>query len=143
MTNYKRILVAVDGSDQSEAAFYEAVNLAKALGSSLSLASVIDVRSFPTFTAEGRTWEAELRADVEEILAKYVQIAKEKGVESVGTFLEVGNPKKLLTEEIPDLYGADLIVCGATGLSRLEKVLMGSISSYIVKHAKCNVLIAR
>ncbi len=143
MTNYKRILVAVDGSEQSEKAFYEAVHLAKSLNAALALASVIDMRSFPTFTAEGGTWEAELRADVEEILAKFVQIAEKEGLTSVGTFLEVGNPKKLLTEEIPDLFGADLIVCGATGLNRLEKVLMGSISSYIVKHAKCNVLVAR
>lgn len=140
---YKRILVAVDGSKQAEKAFHEAVQLAKALDASLALASVIDVRSFPSFTAEGRTWEAELRSDVEEILSKYVQIAEVEGIQSVGTFLEVGNPKKLLTEEIPDLFGADLIVCGATGLTRLEKVLMGSISSYIVKHATCQVLIAR
>ncbi|MBC1418242.1 universal stress protein [Listeria fleischmannii] len=140
---YKRILVAVDGSKQAEKAFHEAVQLAKALDASLALASVIDVRSFPSFTAEGRTWEAELRSDVEEILSKYVQTAEAEGIQSVGTFLEVGNPKKLLTEEIPDLFGADLIVCGATGLTRLEKVLMGSISSYIVKHATCQVLIAR
>lgn len=140
---YKRILVAVDGSKQAEKAFHEAVQLTKALDASLALASVIDVRSFPSFTAEGRTWEAELRSDVEEILSKYVQIAEAEGIQSVGTFLEVGNPKKLLTEEIPDLFGADLIVCGATGLTRLEKVLMGSISSYIVKHATCQVLIAR
>ncbi|EUJ33177.1 universal stress protein UspA family [Listeria floridensis FSL S10-1187] len=143
MAGYERILVAIDGSDQAEIAFQEAINLAKITGASVALASVIDSRSFPTFTADGTTWENELRKEMEAVLSKYVEKAKAAGFESIGTYLEVGNPKKMLSEELPDLFGADLIICGATGLNRMEKMLMGSISSYIVQHAKCNVLIAR
>ncbi|MGJ8731145.1 universal stress protein [Listeria aquatica] len=143
MASYKRILVAIDGSEQAEKAFADALKLAKDTGASLAMAAVIDTRSFPSFTVEGTTWEEELREEMETVLRGFQEKAEAEGLQSVGTFLERGNPKKMLAEEIPELFGADLLVCGATGLNRVEKMMMGSVSSYLVQHAKCSVLIAR
>ncbi|EFR85658.1 putative universal stress protein, partial [Listeria monocytogenes FSL F2-208] len=36
-----------------------------------------------------------------------------------------------------------LIICGATGMNRVEKLVLGSVSSYIMAHAICDTLIAR
>jgi nucleotide-binding universal stress UspA family protein len=40
-------------------------------------------------------------------------------------------------------WGADLIVMGARGLSRLERALLGSVSTSVARHAPCSVLVAR
>ncbi|WP_099222811.1 universal stress protein [Listeria costaricensis] len=140
---YGHILIAMDGSEEAEKAFERGIELALEMGAEVALATVIDTRSFPTISPDGGAFEYQLSAEAEQSVKNHVELAKEKGVESVGSFVEKGNPKKLLAEEIPTVYGADLIVCGATGLNRIEKVLLGSISSYVVQHAVCDVLVAR
>ncbi|MGQ4819949.1 universal stress protein, partial [Enterococcus faecium] len=37
----------------------------------------------------------------------------------------------------------DLIVMGATGLNAVERALVGSTTSYVVKHASCNVMVVK
>ncbi|HHQ0107144.1 TPA: universal stress protein, partial [Listeria monocytogenes] len=38
---------------------------------------------------------------------------------------------------------ADLIMCGATGLNAVERLLIGSVSEYIIRHSPCDVLVVR
>ncbi len=40
-------------------------------------------------------------------------------------------------------FEADLIVMGARGLSAVRRLLLGSVSSEVVDHAPCPVLVAR
>ncbi|HTS61432.1 MAG TPA: universal stress protein [Candidatus Acidoferrales bacterium] len=40
-------------------------------------------------------------------------------------------------------WGADIIVVGASDRSLLEKLVLGSVSDGIVKHAPCSVLVVR
>jgi nucleotide-binding universal stress UspA family protein len=54
----------------------------------------------------------------------------------------VGNP----AEEILDVAAtqhADLILLGAKGLSDIDRFLLGSVSTRVVQHAKCAVLVVR
>ncbi len=56
--------------------------------------------------------------------------------------LRVGKPDveiAALAEEI----GAGLIVVGSRGLGAMRRVLMGSVSSSVVRHAHCPVLVVR
>jgi nucleotide-binding universal stress UspA family protein len=39
--------------------------------------------------------------------------------------------------------GADLIVIGSRGLSGMKRLLMGSVSESVVRHAHCPVLVVR
>ncbi|KAJ3218721.1 hypothetical protein HDU67_004241 [Dinochytrium kinnereticum] len=39
--------------------------------------------------------------------------------------------------------GADVIVCGTRGMSPLKRVMIGSVSDYIIHHANCTVIIPR
>ena len=54
-----------------------------------------------------------------------------------------GTPKIVLAKEIPNEYHIDLIVAGKTGLNVVERWMLGSVSEYIIRHAPCDVLIAR
>ena len=51
LQQYQRIMVAVDGSSESELAFKKAVNVAQRNDSELVLAHVIDTRAFQTGSA--------------------------------------------------------------------------------------------
>jgi len=44
---------------------------------------------------------------------------------------------------VAEREGADLIVMGALGRSMVEKVLVGSISQYVVRHAPCAVCLVK
>ena len=69
--------------------------------------------------------------------------AHERGIEKVKQVIEFGNPKTLLAHDIPDKEKVDLIMVGATGLNTFERLLIGSSSEYIMRHAKVDLLVVR
>ncbi|OJG45280.1 hypothetical protein RV04_GL002328 [Enterococcus hermanniensis] len=134
-------MVAVDGSDQSEDAYFEAIGAARRNEAKLYLVHVIDDSSLLVRSAQ----------PMEDILAEESQEAKEylEGLKARGRYNDmeiiqyIGNPKKALTEELPKQYDIDLIYVGATGKGRFQRLLVGSTSGYIVNHAPCNVMVVR
>ncbi len=143
MEHYKRILVGVDGSDQADHAFKKALELARKYDATLGIASIVDLRSFsPNISYDGSLEERAMQAAKARI-AGYREEAEKAGLHEIATYIESGNPKTILAKELPEEFDADLIVVGATGLNRVEKIVLGSISSYILGHAKVDTLIAR
>jgi nucleotide-binding universal stress UspA family protein len=53
-----------------------------------------------------------------------------------------GNPKRILLAEA-EARQADCIFVGATGLTRAERLLLGSVSASVANHAHCSVEIVR
>ena len=74
---------------------------------------------------------------------QYAEKAKEAGVGNAVTVVEMGNPKTLLATDIPEEQKVDLIMVGATGLNAFERLLAGSSSEYILRHAKVDLLVVR
>lgn len=143
MTNYKNIVVAVDGSKEAEYAFKKAVHAALRNNAKLNLVNVIDTRSFAAIEAYDRSIAERAQQFSEELLAGYKKQAEEAGVSNVNVIIEYGSPKTIITKELAKLVDADLIVCGATGLNAVERFLIGSVSEAIVRSAKCDVLVVR
>lgn len=143
MGKYNRILVAVDGSEEADRAFNEAVELAIKYESVLGIVSVVDVRSFsPSISFEGSIEDQE-QQNLKEKVMELAQNAKAKGVKEIRYYIESGNPKMLIAIDIPAEFQADLIVVGATGLNRIEKLLVGSVSTFVTRQARCDTLIVR
>ena len=143
LQRYQNIMVAVDGSHEAELAFEKGVNVALRNNSRLTIAHVIDTRalqSVSTFDAE--VYE-ELQEDAKKLMDQYAEKAKEAGVANVVTIVEMGNPKTLLATDIPEEQKVDLIMVGATGLNAFERLLVGSSSEYIFRHAKVDLLVVR
>ena len=143
LQRYQNIMVAVDGSHEAELAFEKGVNVALRNNSRLTIAHVIDTRalqSVSTFDAE--VYE-ELQEDAQKLMDQYAEKAKEAGVANVVTIVEMGNPKTLLATDIPEEQKVDLIMVGATGLNAFERLLVGSSSEYILRHAKVDLLVVR
>lgn len=136
MGMYKHIAVAIDFSEQSMKALDRALSLKVQYGAALTLVSVIDTKSFGSIEA----YDVKYANQLAEQYDKQLQALKadQKGSD-VETLVKMGSPKDILTS----LNGVDLIICGATGKSKPEQFILGSISSAIVRHAKCDVMIVR
>ncbi len=53
-----------------------------------------------------------------------------------------GPPRQVIVEEA-ERWGADLILMGSRGLGAWNRLLLGSVSTAVVHHAKCSVEIVR
>lgn len=61
---------------------------------------------------------------------------------SITTEVTVGSPESRIVDIAED-WSADLIVVGSHGYNTWERLLLGSVSSAVVHHAPCSVLVAR
>lgn len=140
---YRRILVAIDGSFESELAFEKAVNIALRNDATLLLTHIIDTNVLQSVATFDNYIYERLEKESQAVLDSYEQQAREKGVSSIKQIIEFGNPKIQLSTEIPDKENVDLIMVGATGMNTFERLMIGSSSEYILRHAKVDLLIVR
>jgi nucleotide-binding universal stress UspA family protein len=139
--------VAVDGSANAERASRFAVELADNLNAELIVLHVVPrvshafvaVRSTLLF----REYYFEERKAALEWMEKIVARAKSRGV-AVKPEIRLAPPS--VAQEIIDYATAkdvDLIVMGTRGIGSFKKLLLGSVSSAVVAHARCSVLVMR
>ncbi|KXG11610.1 putative universal stress protein [Anoxybacillus sp. P3H1B] len=140
---YKTIVVAVDGSQEAEWAFKKAIQIAKRNEASLILTHIIDIRAFAAVEAHSQSVVERSEQYAKELLENYKQQALEAGIEHVIVDIEFGSPKIKIAKDIAPKHKADLIICGATGLNAVERLLIGSVSEHITRYAKCDVLVVR
>lgn len=141
--HYEKILIAIDGSYESELAFEKGVNIALRNNAELLLTHVIDTRALQSVATFDTYVYERLEQEAKEVLDDYETQARDKGLTKIKQVIEFGNPKTLLARDIPDKEKADLIMVGATGLNTFERLLIGSSSEYIMRHAKVDLLVVR
>ncbi|MBM7602957.1 nucleotide-binding universal stress UspA family protein [Metabacillus crassostreae] len=143
---YEKILVAIDGSEEAEWAFKKAINIAKRNSAQLILCNIIDSREVTVSTYglyADSTFIEHAEKAAKELLETYQQTAKEQGIEQVKAIIKFGSPKTKISKEVAPYCQADLIVCGATGMNAVERILVGSVSENILRYASCDVLVVR
>ncbi|MCZ2257978.1 universal stress protein [Sporosarcina sp. G11-34] len=140
---YEQILVAIDGSKESEWAFKKSVGIATRNNATLNLVNIIDTRSYAAVEAYDRSIAERAQKFAEELLGEYKLKAEAKGVTKVNIIVDYGSPKTMISRDLAKRVTADLIICGATGLNAVERFLIGSVSENIVRSAKCDVLVIR
>lgn len=140
---YQHILVAVDGSKQSEQAFREALEMAKENSAKLYVACIINEVEVAYSAYAYSKILAEEKANVEREMLKKVREAKAFGIRDVTPIVELGNHKEYLTKIIPEAYPIDLMIIGATGKGAVQKFTVGSTTDYVVNHAPCNVMVVK
>ena len=75
------------------------------------------------------------------LLEQTVQRLTEAGFK-VKPVSQLGNPAEKIMKVAAQQH-ADLIVVGAKGLAGLDRFLLGSVSTRVVQHADCSVLVVR
>lgn len=143
MAKYQNILVAVDGSEEAKRALIKAADMAAENNAHLIIVHVTDLRYLTRLELYEKSIMAQAEKHGQELLDGYKKEAKRFGVENVNTVLEYGSPRTEIPKTIAAKYEADLIVVGATGLNAVERLLIGSVSEAIIRHAACDVLVVR
>ena len=133
LSQYKNIQVAVDGSKEAYLAFSKAVAIAKRNHATLEILHVIDTRSFQNVSSFDS-------AMVEQVSKAR---ATKAGAEDGHYSIEFGSPKTIIGHDFPKKHNIDLIVVGATGLNAVERLLIGSVTEYVTRTSKCDVLVCR
>ncbi|MDR1012732.1 MAG: universal stress protein [Lactobacillales bacterium] len=143
LQEYKNILVAVDGSKEAEKALNKAIDTSKQNQAKLIITHIIDTRTFQAVSSFDGILAEQATKMAEETLKKYEEQAKQKGCNKIKTILEYGSPKSIIAKQIPSEQTIDLIMLGATGLNAIERLFIGSVSEYVIRHAPCDALIVR
>lgn len=76
-----------------------------------------------------------------EVLDKLKQRGVQEGLE-VTTMLEAGSPYETIITA-SERVKADAIIVGTSGKTTIDRVLIGSVSEYVVRHARCTVIIVK
>ncbi len=142
---FRRITVAIDGSANGAAALDTAVDLARHYHSDLVVLSIAPLAPVYVTAAEpyvpSNVPESEL-ARYREIVDAAVKRAESAGVANVTGLCDEG----VVVDEVLahlEQNPTDLLVVGSRGLSAARRLLLGSVSTALVNHAPCPVLVVR
>jgi len=131
-----KILLAYDGGEPAKRALHQAADIAKAMGATLDVVSVVPVHPgrVPVDPWDDReVHDAELQ-DARARLA-------ELGIES--RLLEpAGDPARTI-ETITREGGYDMVVIGSRRQGVVGRMLQGSVSEHVATHAEATVVVAR
>ena len=140
MERYRKILVAVDGSESAQNAFRQACRIVHHDKSWITAITVIPPYQdqFQTLNIREKVSRA-LKDEGDRILADIQEIAKEEDV-YVKFRLEEGSPVDCILD-IAEENHFDLVVTGRRGLSRTAEALIGTVTGRIIGHSTCDVLV--
>jgi nucleotide-binding universal stress UspA family protein len=140
---YNTILVAIDGSAVSERAFYAALEQAQAWRADLHAVYVVETGLFTNIPVDNKleVMYSLLEQEGTEALGRITEIAKKKNT-LLTTHFEQGHAGDTIIKTAVSIR-ADLIVIGSHGKSDVDRLLLGSVSSFVVEHSQVSVLVVR
>lgn len=146
---YKKICVAVDGSESSFAAVASVARLAVSLDAELLILHVIrnmkvpsQLKRFVKHNSLERLRHEALDGAGQEIINHAIKVAQDMGVAHSETSIIKGDPATAIVRTAQEC-GCDLITVGSRGLGEVEGLLLGSISRKITSIANMNVLVIK
>ncbi|HEX2614838.1 MAG TPA: universal stress protein [Nitrososphaera sp.] len=138
-----KILVPVDGSDNSFRALEHALFIAKSIGAQVTAMHVIEHP--PTVYVESQKLLNDLmsnyRKESAKILDECKEVAKKSGV-NLETVIAEGDAASNITG-YAEQGGFDLVVIGSRGLGRLKEMMLGSTSNKVLHNTKCSVMVVK
>jgi nucleotide-binding universal stress UspA family protein len=137
----RRVLLATDLSHASDVASDWAFDLASRVGASLVVFSVIDPRELRLPGGRFLARVDQVRERRETTAQELVQRGRRAGVRV--TFLVWdGDPAESIVAAAASEC-VDLVLVGSHGRGPIGRLLLGSVSEYVVRNAPCPVLVAR
>jgi nucleotide-binding universal stress UspA family protein len=131
------ILLAYDGSDSARRALEQAADMVD--GGKLSVISVAEI--LPQVGRAGAMIIPEVEVERKRDLSETMEFLQKRGVKA-NAVVRHGDPATMIIDEA-EKEKADLIVVGTRGLGNAKRWLLGSVSTHVMHHAPCNVLVVR
>jgi nucleotide-binding universal stress UspA family protein len=147
---FMKLLIAIDGSKQSDAAIEACGKFIKSV-TYIKILSVVEqnylIGAEPYIAAT--ELYAEVTANEQKFAAERVKSAENKLREmftdpetEITSEVLNGNPGQIIVEEAAKL-NVDLIIVGSHGYGFWERAMIGSVSDSVIHHASCSVLVVK
>jgi len=137
----RKLLLATDLSEASEAATDQAFELAKRLEASLLVVSVIDPGALQLPGGRFRARVDQVRERRELQAQALVERGRSEDVE-VSFLVWTGDPGDMIVEAA-EAEHVDMVLVGSHGRGAVGRLFLGSVSEHVVRHAPCPVLVVR
>lgn len=139
VVDWKRVLVATDGSRFSKTAVARAVDFAKSYVGDLKVISIVDVP--PEFYAEAPNAVEDMILKAKGYVRDVRMQAEHAGVMAEG-FVGEGEAYRIIAETAKK-ENVSVIVMGSHGRTGLNRLLMGSVTEKVIGNAACPVLVVK
>lgn len=138
---YRNIVIATDGSENTQRAISQGIEIAKLSGAIVHALYVVDTPSTisENWTAGKKTVYEIMRKDGEKAVSKIKELGEASGVKVKEVVLD-GYPGKEIID-FAENNDIDLIVMGTLGKTGLEKFLVGSIAEKVVRNSRVPVMV--
>ena len=135
---FKKILVGIDGSENSKRAAIAAADLAEAFRGSVTLVSVVKPGEY-SLAVEDKSFIEDLKEFHNNLVDAVKEDIARPGI-AVDTRIDLGTPWKELIRLANEGH-YDLIVVGSKGAGQVAEFLIGSNSTRVVQHSDVPVLV--
>ena len=141
MATYKKVLVAIDLSDESEQVLEAAADIAAVNAAELSVIHITENSVTPYSQSSGRGVHVSENQIRESLFASLSELVEAAGLSKSLIHIDFGRPIDLIIDRAKT-FDADLIVIGSHGRHGL-KLLLGSTANGVLHYASCDVLAVR
>ena len=143
MPVFNNILVALDGSEVSQRALVRAADEAKVWKAKLHAVYVVETGLFSSLPMDNTVeiMYRVLEKEGESVLEKAKKFCSEKGI-SVFTHMKQGHAGTEIIA-LAEREKVDLIMVGSHGKSNTDRLLIGSVSTFVVTHSSASTMVVR
>lgn len=149
---YKKIMIATDGSENASNAALSGIEIAKMAGAKLYALNVMPMIPHASYfgvpieppkkvSKDEKSLHEHFEKDGTKALDAVKEMGSQAGVE-VETVLADGHPGSEIIN-FAENNDIDLIVMGTLGRTGLDRVILGSVATDVVRHASTRVMVVK
>jgi len=145
---FRHLLVTLDGTSRSEAVIPHALDIARSMGSQITLLRIVDAPA-SDWSERGAIGKAHLETTTgaalteraRDYLARVAALVRQSGVQ-VSTIVEEGAPARRIVAAADEI-GADAIAMATHSRRGINRLMFGSVAEAVLHQANVPVLLVR
>ncbi len=144
MEQYKKVFASLDGGETQEVVARRAITVAQNNHAELIFGHVIDSIPYESNTIDYRSLISDCKGRIEDQLKELFEVAQnDEDIPAFHFDVRVGHISETLIEVMVPHYEPGIVICGVRGLSNLKYAFVGSVSTSLIRHLPCDVLVVR
>lgn len=143
MARYNKIFAALDDGDTRLAVARRTLSIAHDNNAEVLFGHAISGSMLEQAGVKGDEIAEKSKRAIEESLERQLTRAlHDDCVPSVEVKVKAGRTEDVLSAFAKE-FKPDLVICGVRGLSNMKYAFVGSVSTFLVRHMECDVLVVR
>ena len=144
MKQYKRVFAALDGGSTQEEVAQRAIQIAALNHAELMLGHAIDSVPDSLTGTDYQELAQTIQNRLEDSLGDILKDARNNpDIPSIEVVVKVGRIQETIHNLMIKPFEPDIVICGERGLSNITYVFVGSVSTYLIRNLRCDVLVVK